>query len=69
MPVLFLFEEAAWVPIRHESGGVEMQAATVQDDDIGLASPLVDSTAGPLSLPLYSFLSLLNTQPHIHNGL
>lgn len=49
MSTLFIFKEAAWVPIRHESSGVEMEAVTVHEGDIGL-SPLVDFTAGPPAL-------------------
>lgn len=49
MSVLFLFKEAAWVPIRHESSGVEMEAVAVHKGAIWL-SPLVDFTAGPPAL-------------------
>lgn len=56
--VLFLFEEAAWVPIGREGGGVEMEAVAVRDSDIGLGEPI--ST-------LHSWSSLSHT--HTHNGL
>lgn len=49
MSALFLFKEAAWDPIRHESSGVEMEAVTVHEGTIWL-SPLVDFTAGPPAL-------------------
>lgn len=59
--VLLLFEEAAWVPIRGESSGVEMEVVTVQDSDTGL-SPLVDFTAGPLAFFPLSHKHMLSTQ-------
>lgn len=46
MSGLFLFKEAAWVHIRHESSGVEME---VYEGAIW-QSPLVDFTAGPPAL-------------------
>lgn len=49
MSPLFLFKEAAWVPIRQESSRVEMEAAAVHEGAIWL-SPLVDFTAGPPAL-------------------
>lgn len=40
MSLLFLFEEATWVPIRHESSGEEEMEAVAVQDNKSLGKPI-----------------------------